>query len=210
MLQDFSGFLQRWWDINANESRKRHPSTDNIARAKKKYPRCQPPDPRCQPPDFCYQLCTPKGVHNNGSLHRVSRCMCLVGWISLRWRRNGCDGVSNHQPHHCLLNRLFRSRSKKTSKLRVTGLCTGNSLGTGEFPTQMASNAENVSIWWRHHVLILLESTGWYLWYLISCSFLTLVCVKTIPYHIVIPSDWIARHVVAFISAVTLNKVVKI
>ena len=24
--------------------------------------------------------------------------------------------------------------------------------GTGEFPAQMASNAENVSIWWRHHV----------------------------------------------------------
>ena len=23
--------------------------------------------------------------------------------------------------------------------------------GTGEFPVQMASNAENVSIWWRHH-----------------------------------------------------------
>ena len=23
---------------------------------------------------------------------------------------------------------------------------------TGEFPVQMASNAENVSIWWRHHV----------------------------------------------------------
>ena len=39
----------------------------------------------------------------------------------------------------------------KTSKLRVTGLCAGNSLGTGEFPAQMASNAENVSIWWRHH-----------------------------------------------------------
>ena len=50
-----------------------------------------------------------------------------------------------------LLNRLFGCRSKKTSKLRVTGLCAGNSPGTGEFPTQMASNAENVSIWWRHH-----------------------------------------------------------
>ena len=25
--------------------------------------------------------------------------------------------------------------------------------GTGEFPAQMASNAENVSIWWRHHYL---------------------------------------------------------
>ena len=50
-----------------------------------------------------------------------------------------------------LLNRLFRRRSKLTSKLRITGLCAGNSQGTGEFPAQMASNAENVSIWWRHH-----------------------------------------------------------
>ena len=39
----------------------------------------------------------------------------------------------------------------KTSKLRVTGLCGENSPETGEFPAQMASNAENVSIWWRHH-----------------------------------------------------------
>ena len=45
-----------------------------------------------------------------------------------------------------------RRRSKKTSKLRVTGLCEGNSTVTGEFPSQRASNAENVSIWWRHHV----------------------------------------------------------
>ena len=40
----------------------------------------------------------------------------------------------------------------KTSKLRVTGLCAWNSPVTGEFPAQMASNAENVSIGWRHHV----------------------------------------------------------
>ena len=40
---------------------------------------------------------------------------------------------------------------RKASKLCVTGLCTGNSPGTGEFPAQMASNAENISIWWRHH-----------------------------------------------------------
>ena len=71
----------------------------------------------------------------------------------LLWRHNGRDSVSNHQPHHCLLKRLFRRRSKKKSKLRVTGLCVGNSPGTGEFPAQMASNAENVSIWWRHHAL---------------------------------------------------------
>ena len=71
--------------------------------------------------------------------------------MPLRWRHNGRDSVSNHQPHDCLLNRLLRRRSKKTSKLRVTGPCAGNSPGTGEFPAQMAGNAENVSIWWRHH-----------------------------------------------------------
>ena len=71
---------------------------------------------------------------------------------SLRWRHNEHDGVSNHQPHHCLLNRLFRRRSKKTPKLSVTGLCAGKSPVPGEFPVQMASNAENVSIWWRHHM----------------------------------------------------------
>ena len=70
---------------------------------------------------------------------------------ALQWRHNRRDSVSNHQPHDCLLNRLFRRGSKKTSKLRVTGLCTGNSPVPGEFSTQMASNAEIVSIWWRHH-----------------------------------------------------------
>ena len=74
------------------------------------------------------------------------------GAISLQWRHNGRDGVSNHQPHDCLCNRLFRHRSKKTSKLRVSGLCAGNSSGTGEIPAQMASNTENGSVWWRHHV----------------------------------------------------------
>ena len=52
----------------------------------------------------------------------------------LRWRQNGRDSVSNHQPHDCLFNRLFRSRSKKASKLRVTGLCAGNSPGPVNSP----------------------------------------------------------------------------
>ena len=43
---------------------------------------------------------------------------------------------------------------KKTSQLHVTGLCAENSPVTGEFPAQKASNAENVSIWWRHHALL--------------------------------------------------------
>ena len=86
----------------------------------------------------------------------ANSCLTLKNYpfLPLQWRHNERDCVSNHQPHDCfsLLNRLFRHSSKKTSKLRVTGLCAGNSPGTGEFPAQMASNAEKVSIWWRHHV----------------------------------------------------------
>ena len=64
-----------------------------------------------------------------------------------QWRHNGRDGVSNHQRLGYLLNCLFRRRSKKTSKLQVTGLCVENSPVTGEFPAQRASNKEKASIW---------------------------------------------------------------
>ena len=46
---------------------------------------------------------------------------------ALQWRHNERDSVSNHHPYNCFFNRSFRRRSKKTSKLRVTGLCAGNS-----------------------------------------------------------------------------------
>ena len=93
------------------------------------------------------------------SPYGVSRSQYIVTtlqWLSLiplQWHHNGRRGVSNHQPHGCLLNCLFGHRWKKTSNLRVTGLCEGNSPVTGEFPAQRASNAENVSIWWRHHAM---------------------------------------------------------
>ena len=61
---------------------------------------------------------------------------------TLLWRHNGRDGVSNRQPHNCLLNRSVRRRSKKT---RVSGLYSGISSVIGEFPAQTASNAENAA-----------------------------------------------------------------
>ena len=65
-------------------------------------------------------------------------CCHFRVWVSLavplRWRHNERDSVSNHQPHDCLLNGLFRRRSKKTSKLRVTGLCVENSPGPVNSP----------------------------------------------------------------------------
>ena len=54
--------------------------------------------------------------------------------IALQWRYNDHDDSSNHQSHGCLLNRLFRRRSKKTSKLSVTGLYMGNSPGPVNSP----------------------------------------------------------------------------
>ena len=85
-----------------------------------------------------------KSKNKNKTQDNSNRKLSLK--ISLQWRNDGRGGVSNHQPHHCLLNRLFRRRSKKASKLRITGFAV-----TGEFPAQMASNAVNISIWWRHY-----------------------------------------------------------
>ena len=90
--------------------------------------------------------------------------------LTSQWRHDEHDSVSNHQPHDCLLNGLFGRRSKVTSKLRVTGLCVGNSPVTGEFPAQKASNAKNVSIWWRHHetmhftliIFLMIQSDDWF------------------------------------------------
>ena len=60
--------------------------------------------------------------------------LICISTFPLRWRQNGRDSVSNHQPRHCLLSLLFGRRSKKTSKLRVTGLCVGNSPGPVNSP----------------------------------------------------------------------------
>ena len=72
---------------------------------------------------------------------------------ALQWCHNECHGISNHQPHDCLLNCLFRPRSKKTSSPATSlAFVWGNSPVTGEFPAQRATNAKNVSSWWHHHV----------------------------------------------------------
>ena len=67
--------------------------------------------------------------HSN-TKHNTTVCV----FHALRWRHNGRDSVSNHQPHDCLLNRLFIRRSKKTLKLRVTGLCAGEFTGDRWIP----------------------------------------------------------------------------
>ena len=82
----------------------------------------------------------PKWIRIIVVLVKSSLLCCLFD--TLEGRHNQRVGVSNHQPHYCLLNLLSRRSSEKTSKLCVTGLCAENSPVTGEFPTQRASNAE--------------------------------------------------------------------
>ena len=76
------------------------------------------------------------GIHRF-HVQKASKAGLIEGWFhihvpdlwnnsrtTLRWRHNGHDGVSNHQPHDCLLNRLFRRRSKKISNLREMEITT--------------------------------------------------------------------------------------
>ena len=75
----------------------------------------------------------------NANLERVEKKMtpefetrACFHYIELELEQllqNEPDGVSNHKPHHCLPNRLFRRRSKKTSKLCLTGLFWGEFTG---------------------------------------------------------------------------------
>ena len=85
--------------------------------------------------------------HNNGVMAWL---MKHVGRSPLRWRHDGHDGVSNHQPHHCLLNRLFECTSKKTSKLRVTGLCAGNSPHKWPVTRKMFPFDDVITHWHSH------------------------------------------------------------
>ena len=78
-------------------------------------------------------------VFDMSKLHSI--CSMYVCWhllaCTLHWRQNDHGGVSNQQPHGCVLNRLFRRKSKKTPKLRVTVLCVGNSPHKGPVTRKM-------------------------------------------------------------------------
>ena len=92
------------------------------------------------PHDMIYASCTDRLICMWCVWSAVS--VKKVYLLPLQWRHNDRVGVSNHRRLDCLLNRSFRPRSKKTSKLRVTGLCEGNSPVAGEFPAQRARNAK--------------------------------------------------------------------
>ena len=104
----------------------------------------------------------------------------LSDTTSLRWRHNDHAGVSNHQPHGCSLNRLFKRKSKKTPlKFRVTDLCAGNSLGPENSPhkrtvTRKMFPFDDVIMWPHRSGSILARVT----WVMVYCF--TVPCVNLI------------------------------
>ena len=97
-------------------------------------------------------------------------CSSLL--LALQWCHDEHDGFSNHRCLDC----LCQHRTEKTSKLCITGLHEANQPVTGGFPSQRASNMENVSIWWCHHVSICLfkfSDVTWVSW-----------CLKTLAFQV--------------------------
>ena len=98
---------------------------------------------------------------NDTNCFKQCMSLALSNIDAFQWRHNGHDGVPNHQPYLCLLNRLSRRRSKKTSKLRVTGLCEGNSPVNSPHKgpvTRKMFPFDDVIMAWKHRTLLIDEA----------------------------------------------------
>ena len=72
---------------------------------------------------------------------------------SLQWHHNGPDCVSNHQPHHCLLNRLFEAQIKENIKAPRHWPLRGEFTGDRWIPR---TNGQ-----WRGNCFYLMTSSWW-------------------------------------------------
>ena len=91
--------------------------------------------------------------HSYGSVHGDAGVL-LPGLAisSLQWRHNWRDGISNHQPRDCLLNRLFGRKSKKhqssASLAFVRGIHRGPVNSPHEWPVTRKIFPFNDGIMW--------------------------------------------------------------
>ena len=66
------------------------------------------------------------------TIHQAKKCTfssCLSSdfYVPLQWRHNHCDGIWKYRGLDCLLNRLFRRRSKKHQSPRSLAFVRGYS-----------------------------------------------------------------------------------
>ena len=72
--------------------------------------------------------------------------------VPLQWRHNERHLASQITGVSIVCSSVgWGADQRKHQNYASLAVCVGNSPVTGEFPAQRASNAENVSIWWRHH-----------------------------------------------------------
>ena len=100
-------------------------------------------------------------ANHNGPKTGTKCCLgyIIISWIyvinliiSLQWGHNERDGVPYHQRLGCLLNRLFRLYKKKNINAPCPWPLWRESTGDRWIPLTKASYAENLSIWWCHHI----------------------------------------------------------
>ena len=133
--------------------------------------------------------------HNSWNIHQYATKVIAIGdrWISrtpiwrspdtLQWRYDERDDISDHQPHECLFNSLFRRRSKK---LRDIDLCAGNSPVTYYFLKQGRMHLKLSSAKWRlfRHERTVLSlrngSTQIISYYSVSVFFILLYLITTL------------------------------
>ena len=98
---------------------------------------------------YMASLCRQQGIAGAKAYFSYLKTISIMyQWRKyIKWHHNGSGSVSNHQPHPFLLNRLFRRRSKKISKLRVTGLCSGDRIIPLSKPIEKYFNL-NPKAWW--------------------------------------------------------------
>ena len=82
-----------------------------------------------------------------GQIVTLCRFPCHI----LQLCHNECNGVQSHRAHDYLLNRLFKAQIKENIKALPHWPLWGEFTGDRWILITKASNAENVSIWWRHH-----------------------------------------------------------
>ena len=98
-------------------------------------------------------------MHNNTCMTHMPWCMpgSLTNGFLWSWWRENIPGIPSvcatrnfTYLHYCDI--IMGTMASQITSLTI--VYSTDSLVTGEFPAQRASNAENVSIWWRHHVVI--------------------------------------------------------
>ena len=103
-------FLWNWYQVSTIKLIEDKPTLDQVMSscqaASSHYPR------QCEP-----DLYSHKASLSHSDLKMLHRYAVLLHPWSSQWRQNGCDGVSNRQPYHCLFNRLFRRSVKSAIKL---------------------------------------------------------------------------------------------